>query len=295
MKRENSSIRETYNWKCREREITLGKKTLIMGILNVTPDSFSDGGLFFKKKEAVSRAMKMIEEGADIIDVGGESSRPGASTVSEKEELLRTIPIIKKIRKESPDILISIDTTKASVAQKAMEEGADIINDISATSNDTNMPKVATDYQAGLILMHMQGSPKTMQRKPKYDDVVYDVKSYLFQKMNDLSERGLDRSTMVIDPGIGFGKNLDHNLRLLKNAYEFSSKAPVLLGVSRKKFIGLLMNEKNPNDRLFGSLGAAAYGISKGAHILRVHDVLETCALCQLMDTLLLGDNDAVA
>tara|TARA_S200000501_G_scaffold204910_1_gene192645 strand:+ start:41 stop:898 length:858 start_codon:yes stop_codon:yes gene_type:complete len=276
-----------HQWHCNKKTISLGENTLVMGILNTTPDSFSDGGLFNSARKGLKRAVKMAEEGADIIDIGGESSRPGAKKIDVAEEINRTIPIIKLIRQELPNILVSIDTTKSQVAEKALQAGADIVNDISAMTFDPKIKQIIKKYNAGLILMHMQGTPQDMQINPQYKDVYSDVKNFLSKKYKEAEEAGINRQSIILDPGIGFGKSLEHNLTLLKSLDRLTNEMPILLGLSRKSFIGSILNRANPNERLSGGLAANAYAIMKGAHILRVHDVLETCDLCKIMDNLL--------
>ncbi|NOU35221.1 MAG: dihydropteroate synthase [Kiritimatiellaceae bacterium] len=271
-------------WRCRGREVVCGQRTLIMGILNATPDSFSDGGKFLALEKAVVRGLQMVEEGADIIDIGGESTRPGATPVQALEEIARTVPVIKKLR-EKTDALISIDTRKAEVARAAVAAGADIINDISALS-DSGMAAVAAESGAGLVLMHMLGTPETMQNDPRYDDVVFDVRNFLEERTAFAVSRGIAPEQIALDPGIGFGKTDEHNLALLNGIPALAaSGCPVLIGASRKGFIGRLTG-KNPDDRLAGSLAVAGFSILHGAHILRVHDVKESCDAARLMDRL---------
>ena len=283
--------REIHSWLCRDRVLKLGERTRVMGILNVTPDSFSDGGGFPDPSAAVNRALEMVAQGADIIDIGGESTRPGADPVSKKEETERTIPVIERIRAQS-DVFISIDTMKAEVALQALEAGADIINDVSAFEADLNMVEVAAKTRAGVVLMHMKGSPQTMQDEPNYGDVVQEVCTYLERRLDFAAQRGVARDRMVIDPGIGFGKTLEHNLALLRGLPELvGCGSPILIGASRKSFIGQVLGRGNPAERLAGSLGIAAWAAMQGAHILRVHDVIDTCDVCRLVDTLLLGEH----
>ena len=271
-----------YKWKLRNKTISLGGSPLIMGILNATPDSFSDGGKFNTTKKATNHALKMIDDGADIIDIGGESTRPGSKQISLNEEINRTIPIIKSIRKLNDSILISIDTSKSEVARQAMEEGADIINDVTSYNNDLNMPEIVRKYEAGIILMHMQGTPENMQIDPSYDNVAWEVSEFLNKKILDSIESGILKESIIIDPGIGFGKNINQNLTLLKNLDKFTKVHPTLIGLSRKSFIGKIIGEKDPKDRLAGSLGATAFSIIQGTHILRVHDVKETRDVCEI-------------
>jgi dihydropteroate synthase len=261
-----------------------------MGILNVTPDSFSDGGSFLDGAVAAERALEMVNEGVDIIDVGGESTRPGAAVVSEAEELRRTIPVIEQIRAVS-DIPISIDTMKSQVALRALTAGANVINDVSAFEADDRMATVAVEMNAGVVLMHKQGSPQTMQAAPCYDDVVQEVFDYLMERVVALEQRGMRHEQMVIDLGIGFGKTLEHNLALLRGLDTFAKGGlPLLVGASRKRFLGALTGREDPKDRRAASLGVAAWAAQRGAHILRVHDVIDTCDVCSLVDTLISGD-----
>ena len=262
-----------------------------MGILNVTPDSFSDGGEYFSHSMAVNRALDMVTQGADLIDIGGESTRPGAAPVGAAEEIDRVVPIIKELRGKS-DVLISIDTMKAETALRALEAGADIINDVSALAADPGMADVVAESGAGVVLMHMKGSPRTMQDHPEYDDVVKEVGDYLSQRIAFALERGIEKNQIVIDPGIGFGKTLQHNLQLLQRLPLLAElNAPLLIGVSRKSFIGKILNRENPLERRAGSLGAAAWSVIGGVHILRVHDVIDTCDACGLVDTLMDGEH----
>ena len=271
-------------WNCRGREVDCAENTLVMGILNATPDSFSDGGRFQGLENAVERALEMVEEGADIIDVGGESTRPGAEPVQALEEIERTIPIIGKLR-EQTDVLISIDTQKAEVARAAVAAGADIINDVSALA-DPEMAAVAAESGAGLVLMHMQGTPKTMQENPNYADAVSEVRNFLEERALFAMRHGVSARQIAMDPGIGFGKTDEHNIALLCGIPELASAGwPVLIGVSRKSLIGRLLG-REVGDRLAGSLAAAIFSVMRGAHILRVHDVKESCDAVRLVDTL---------
>ena len=249
------------------------KPYLIMGILNVTPDSFSDGGQFLKVENAFDHSVKMIEEGADIIDIGGESTKPFADPVSTDEELSRVIPVIEKIRSEY-DILISIDTTKSKVAEEAITAGANIINDVSAMEIDENMLQVAKNYNSPIIMMHMKGIPKNMQNNPTYDHLITEIKDYLSSRVKCAINAGIDKKNIIIDPGIGFGKSVEHNFEIINNLDSFVDLGfPVLLGASRKSFIGLTLDVEE-KDRLEGSIAANVIGLQKGAKIFRVHDVL---------------------
>jgi dihydropteroate synthase len=255
-----------------------------MGILNATPDSFSDGGKFQTLELAVARGLQMAAEGADIIDIGGESTRPGAQSVSAEEEIRRTIPLIAELQKQ-PRCLISIDTRKADVARAAVAAGADIINDVSALA-DPGMAAVAAETGAGLVLMHMMGTPETMQNHPQYADVVSDVRNFLEERIAFAVARGIALEQITLDPGIGFGKTDEHNLALLKGIPVLTALGrPVLIGASRKGFIGRMLGGR-PDERLAGSLAVAGFSILRGAHILRVHDVKESCDAARLVDKL---------
>ena len=255
--------------------ISKKKQSLIMGILNITPDSFSDGGDFFEKNIAIDRALEMVEQGADIIDIGGESTRPFSDSVSLKEEISRVIPVIEGICKES-DVCISIDTTKSKVASEALEAGASVINDISAMEIDSLMVDVALKFNCPIVLMHMKGIPKNMQDNPQYQSLISDIKEYLLARIDFVVSKGIDRNKIIIDPGIGFGKTVENNFEIINNLDQFvKMNFPVLLGASRKSFIGVSLNLPE-NDRLEGSIAANIIGLQKGAKIFRVHDVVET-------------------
>ena len=259
-------------WRVREKTLDLSRHGMIMGILNVTPDSFSDGGTFLNEQAALKHAEQMEHEGADIIDIGGESTRPGAAAVSEEEELRRTIPIIRGIRKRS-EILISIDTSKAAVAEEAVKAGADIINDVTALRGDDRMPEVATRSGAGVALMHMQGTPRTMQHDPQYDDVVSEVAEFLRQRVACVLGFGMAAENIAIDPGIGFGKKPGHNLALLRSLGVFAVIGhPVLVGVSRKSFLSWMADAPEIENRFWPGVALTSYGREQGAHIFRVHD-----------------------
>ncbi|MGQ9499397.1 MAG: dihydropteroate synthase [Dissulfurimicrobium sp.] len=250
-----------------------GKKTYIMGVINVTPDSFSDGGAFLALDDARRQAETMIEQGADILDIGGESTRPFSDPVSAEEEINRVIPLIKAIRKVT-DHPISIDTTKARVAEAALEEGADIINDISAMRFEPEIVRLALLFNAKVILMHMKGTPKDMQINPHYDDVIGEVRSFLEERISWVVAQGVLRENIFIDPGIGFGKNIKDNLVLINRLHELAVlSAPIVIGLSRKAFLGAITGINVPHDRDIPTMGAAAVAVIRGAHIVRVHDV----------------------
>ena len=249
------------------------RETLVMGIVNVTPDSFSDGGKFFSPEVAISHASKLITQGADIIDIGGESTRPGAKQVSESEELKRVIPVIEKIRTDNPTILISIDTTKASVAKHAVEAGADIINDVSGLSFDNNMIGIVESFNIPVVIMHMKGNPQNMQLNPKYKDIVNEILDFFKMKIKIAIQSGINRSMIILYPGIGFGKTVEHNFELLSRLNEFNVlELPIMIGPSRKSFIGITL-DLPPEDRVEGTAAAVSAGVMNGASIVRVHDV----------------------
>ncbi len=251
------------------------KTSLVMGVLNATPDSFSDGGQFLSPDFAVTHALRMINEGADIIDVGGESTRPGAQPVSVAEELERVIPVIEAIRSQS-DVAISIDTVKPEVMEAAVMAGADMINDVNALRAEGSL-EVCARLNVVVCLMHMQGEPRTMQQNPSYDDVVSDIKSFLTERIEVCKQAGIKPENIIVDPGFGFGKTLEHNLSLLKHLDMFQDiNLPILVGFSRKSMIGKILDADNVSDRLYGSLAAAVLAYTRGARIFRVHDVKPT-------------------
>lgn len=278
------------SWRCRDRTIRLGARPLVMGILNVTPDSFSDGGRFQTVEAAVQRGLAMAEEGADVVDVGGESTRPGAVAVSVAEEGARVEPVIRILAKafsgrpEAP--LISVDTRKAMVAEQALEAGACIINDVTAMAGDPAMPALARRYGAGVVLMHMRGEPATMQQDPRYGDVVGEVSGWLAARMATLEKEGLEAETIALDPGIGFGKTMEHNVKLIAGLRALvATGRPVVAGVSRKSFIGRITG-RDGDARMAGSLAAAVWAAACGAHVWRVHDVRESVDAARMVAAL---------
>ncbi len=249
----------------------IGKRTLIMGILNVTPDSFSDGGRYLHIDRALEHAHQMLDEGADLIDVGGESTRPGSEPVSVQEELDRVIPVIQALASECA---VSVDTTKYAVAAAAMEAGACFINDISGLTYEPRLASLAAAHSAHLCVMHMQGTPRTMQRAPMYEDVVQDVVNYLTERRALALQAGVPSHRIWLDPGIGFGKTVTHNLQLLKHLDRICALgSPVLVGVSRKSFIGRILDDAPTHARAFGGAAAVTAAVLSGAHMVRVHDV----------------------
>jgi dihydropteroate synthase len=250
-------------------------RPLIMGVVNVTPDSFSDGGDFATAEDAIAQGIRLAEQGADIIDIGGESTRPGAQEVSAEEEIRRVVPVIRALAERG--LCVSIDTRHAGVMAAAVAAGARIINDITALTGDPESPKVAAKSGAALVLMHMQGEPRTMQADPHYADVTLDLLDYFTDRLTALRNLGVDPARIALDPGIGFGKKDQHNLLLLQELAAFHVfGCPILLGVSRKSFVGRLSRKEPPKDRLPGSLAAGLAGLDQGVQILRVHDVAET-------------------
>jgi dihydropteroate synthase len=290
------SIKETlknisktqYAIRCRKRTLTLGKRTLLMGVLNVTPDSFSDGGLFYDQSKATSHGVKMVQEGADIIDIGGESTRPGSKPLEVEEELRRVIPVIKSIAAEV-DVPISIDTYKSTVAQKAIEAGAEIINDISGLKFDPSLAGVASTEDVPLILMHIRGTPETMQNNIHYDSLFSEILQYLKDSIHRAESAGLDPRQIIIDPGIGFGKTVEDNLFIIRNLFEFRVLGkPILLGTSRKSFIGKILNAP-VGERLEGTLSSITVGVLNGANIIRSHDVFEAKRAIAVADAIRLA------
>ena len=248
---------------------------IIMGVLNVTPDSFSDGGKFFDSSSAIEQAKSMVDNGARIIDIGGESTRPGALAVSINDELNRVIPVIKALQGEI-NVPISIDTSKPEVMEQAVKSGASIINDVNALRADGAV-EMAAKLKTDICLMHMHGSPRTMQKNPNYDDVVADIKRFFKERIKVCEAAGIELSSIILDPGFGFGKNLGHNIALLKNLSEFHEfGVSILAGLSRKSMIGTLLGDKDVDSRMIGSVTAALIAVENGADIIRVHDVSET-------------------
>ena len=275
-------------WRCREREIVCGERTLLMGIVNVTPDSFSDGGAFLDTDSAVAHAMQLAAEGADLLDVGGESTRPGSEEVPADEELARVVPVVERLVHEV-DLPIGVDTRKMAVARAGLEAGAAIVNDVTAGA-DPEMLALVRDAGAGMVLMHMRGEPKTMQTDPHYDDVVTEVRDFLAGRVGAAVAAGVPRSHLCVDPGIGFGKNLDHNLEILRAIGSFRElRTPVLVGASRKRFIGQLTGVEDPADRMEGTAGAVAWCAAQGVDIVRVHDVQQMRRVVNVVDAIVRG------
>lgn len=275
------SINKIYKFGSLEYDLSI--RTNIMGILNVTPNSFFDGGKYSNTSKAVDHALRMIDEGADFIDVGGESTRPGSEPVSVEDEINRVIPVIEQLSKVT-NIPISIDTTKSVVAEKALQSGAVIVNDISSYHFDNRMPEVVAKYNASVVLMHTKDKPKTMQQNPEYIDLIGDIKNYLSEAIKISITKSVKQ--IFIDPGIGFGKNLEHNVEIFKRLREFQELGyPILIGPSRKSFIGTLLDLPS-DERLEGTAAAVAVSIMNGANIIRVHDVKEMKRVSKIVDAL---------
>ncbi len=257
-----------------ERVMEFGHKVHLMGVLNVTPDSFSDGGQFFERQSAIEQALQLVEAGADIIDVGGESTRPGAQPVNADEEMERVIPVIEEIRRHS-DAWISVDTYKADVAEAAVAAGAHLVNDISGLGFDERMASTVADAECGLVLMHIRKTPATMQNEIHYDDLIGDITSYFKKRLQRADEAGIDGDKILLDPGIGFGKTVAHNYRIIRELAAFRQlKKPLLVGTSRKSFIGAV-TDRGADERLFGTAATVACAVFSGADVVRVHDVAE--------------------
>lgn len=271
-----------------EYDLDLEQRTHIMGVLNVTPDSFSDGGLYFQREKAIEQGLVMAGEGADIIDVGGESTRPYAEKVSVEEEIERVIPIIEALRKEI-NIPICIDTFKAEVARQALRAGASLINDISALRFDPEMIPVAAEASVPVVLMHMKGMPSNMQDKPSYDHLIPEIKNFLKNAINKALDGGIKKELILLDPGIGFGKSFDHNLVIIKELKQFSSlNRPIVLGSSRKAFIGHILDNQ-AHERDTGTMATITAGVMNGAHIIRVHNVKKALETVKVIDAVMRG------
>ena len=269
--------------------LDFSRKTAVMGILNVTPDSFSDGSLFLDRESAVEHALQMVEDGADIIDIGGESTRPGSEAVGLEEELRRVVSVIEALALKVR-VPISIDTYKSSVARRAIDAGASMVNDISGLRFDPDMARTAAAAGVPVILMHIKGTPRDMQKDPVYSDLMNEVVEYLRRSMSIAGDAGIDRSRIVIDPGIGFGKTAEHNLQILKNLSELETLgSPILAGVSRKAFIGRILADAGPSERLEGTAAAVAIAVMNGANIIRVHDVKEMAKVVRIADAIKRG------
>jgi dihydropteroate synthase len=268
--------------------LELGRRTLVMGVLNITPDSFSDGGAFLAPDQALAHAERMAADGADLIDIGGESSRPGARSVPVDEELQRVIPVIERISK-AVAVPLSIDTSKAEVARQALSAGASIINDITALRGDAGMARVAAEAEAPVVLMHMQGNPRTMQNRPTYRSLIGDIAEFFEDRLAALDKAGIPRDRVVLDPGLGFGKTVDHNLEIIRSLERFSRMGrPLLVGPSRKSFVGRVL-DLPVGERLEGTAAAVTAAVLNGASVIRVHDVREMVRVIRMADSIKYG------
>jgi len=277
-------------WRCRDHVFPLGERTLVMGVVNVTPDSFSDGGRFLQTDDAVTQALQLAADGADILDVGGESTRPGAEPVHLDEETARVVPVIERLRAEMPDVAISIDTRHPEVARAALSAGAHIVNDVTA-AKDPGTIEAVMETGAGLVLMHMQGEPRSMQANPTYDEVVNEVRDFLASRIDEAAAAGIPRDRLCVDPGLGFGKTTAHNLALLHDIASFRGlRVPVMVGASRKRFIGELTGVDDPAERVEGTAGAVAWCAGQGVDMVRVHDVKEMARVVRVVDAIARGD-----
>jgi len=278
-------------WRCGDRELVLGERTLVMGIVNVTPDSFSDGGRFDDARDAVAHGALLADEGADLLDVGGESTRPGSESVPIDEELRRVIPVLEGLRASRPDAVLSVDTRKAAVARAAIEAGASVVNDVSAGA-DPEMLAVVAETGAGVVLMHMQGDPKTMQVDPRYDDVVGEVAGFLRERVEAAVFAGVPAERVAVDPGIGFGKDLGHNLELLRRLDVLTGLGSALVvGPSRKRFLGTITGVEDPADRVEATAAAVAWCAANGADVVRVHDVRAIARVVRVVDAIARGSS----
>jgi dihydropteroate synthase len=272
-------------WRARDQLWSFPRPALVMGVVNVTPDSFSDGGSFQNTKAAIAHGLRLIDEGADIIDVGGESTRPGAAPVNDKEEQRRVIPVIEGLAGKIP---VSVDTMKPTVARAALSAGAVIVNDVAANRTDPEMWESIAQAKAGYVLMHMQGTPQTMQDNPHYENAVHEVNEFFDERLKRLNAFGIASDQVVLDVGIGFGKTVEHNLQLLAALKTFTKwKRPILLGASRKGFIGRITGAEQPAERVAGSLACACWGIAGGAGIIRAHDVAATRQAVRMTESIL--------
>lgn len=267
------------------------RRPLVMGVLNVTPDSFSDGGKYLSADSAVEHARKMIDQGAQIIDIGGESSRPGSEPVSPAEQIRRICPVIDRLR--GLPAVLSVDTTSAGVAEAALAAGATMLNDISAGRDDPQMLPLAAQRRCPIILMHMQGNPKTMQQSPHYQDVVGEIMGFLEQQLITAGIHGVEGGKILLDPGIGFGKTTAHNLEILRELRVFTTLgSPLVIGTSRKRFIGEILGQSEPQQRIWGSAATIAWGLANGAGIVRVHDVEPIALVVRMIDAIINGPAD---
>ncbi|HCE46416.1 MAG TPA: dihydropteroate synthase [Lentisphaeria bacterium] len=275
----------------KNRSIACTGKTQVIGIVNVTPDSFSDGEEYYSTDKAVKHAIELIEAGASIIDIGGESTRPGSEPVDVEEEIRRVLPVVCELRRERPDAVISVDTMKSEVAVKALEAGADIINDVSALRNSRDMAGVIAEHRAGVFLMHMRGTPKTMQAKLHYRNLIGEINSFLTDSIRRAVDAGINRENIAVDPGIGFGKNKEQNLQIISRIEKFRENGrPIVAGPSRKRFIGQILGGIPPEERAWGTAGSVAYLAMRKIDFVRVHDVKEMVQMLKVLSEINLLD-----
>ncbi len=272
---------------CSGKKLDVSHPPVMMGILNVTPDSFSDGGKFLKPSAAIEQGLRMIDEGARIIDIGGESTRPGSQVVPDDEQLRRVLPVVEGLSRHNPETILSIDTQSSKVASAALAAGAGIVNDISALRHDEEMAGVCKKARAAVVLMHMQGKPGTMQKKPRYGNVIQEVKDFLIERIAFAQQAGIKKESLVIDVGVGFGKTVNHNLVLIREMSQFHTLGlPLLAGVSRKSFIGKVLEIDDPNQRLIGTAAATAWCVAANVQILRIHDVGEMIQVAKIINAI---------
>ncbi len=279
-------MRSSYIFRAREKTVELGERTRLMGVVNVTPDSFFDGGRFLERSQAIEHSLSLVEAGADILDLGADSSRPGAEPVPVGEELDRLLPVLQEVRKRV-GVPISVDTSKPSVAREALQEGADIVNDITAFRCDPEMPRIVSEWDAGVVLTHMRGTPKTMQERPFSENILEEIQTDLQVAISKACQNGIARERIIIDPGIGFGKNLEDNCRILNRlSFLEGFRLPILIGTSRKSFLGKMLHQPAA-ERIWGTAASVVVAILRGVHIVRVHDVVEMNQVAQVTDVIL--------
>ena len=279
-------MRPCYVFRAREKVVELGRKTQLMGVVNITPDSFSDGGCFLEHSRSIEHSLSLVEAGADILDLGAESSRPGAKSITVEEELNRLLPVLQEVRKRV-SVPISVDTSNPVVAREALREGADIVNDITAFRGDSEMPTVVNEWDAGVVLTHMRGIPETMQERSFSEDILKDIQTDLQAAVSKAFRHWISRERIVIDPGIGFGKSLEDNCRIVNRlSFLKSFQLPILIGTSRKQFLGKIL-DKSVTERMWGTAASVAVSILRGVHIIRVHDIVEMNQVALVTDAII--------
>jgi len=279
-------MRSSYIFRAREKTVELGERTRLMGVVNVTPDSFFDGGRFLERSQAIEHSLSLVEAGADILDLGADSSRPGAESVPVGEELDRLLPVLQEVRKRVC-VPISVDTSKPAVAREALKEGADIVNDITAFRCDPEMPRIVSEWDAGVVLTHMRGTPKTMQERPFSENILEEIQTDLQVAISKACQNGIARERIIIDPGIGFGKSLEDNCRILNRlSFLEGFRLPILIGTSRKSFLGKML-DRPAAERIWGTAASVVVAILRGVHIVRVHDVVEMNQVARVTDVIL--------